>query len=609
MEKLRCEVCERSCVISTGGLGACGRYGEQDGGIVERYPNQYLVACPISIETMPMLHFHPRAKFLQISSTGCNFDCPGCISTVIVKEMSPASSALQRLTSEEVVRKALDNDCVGIAFLMNDPLAGLPSFIQVAALARSHGLLMGCSTNAYFTESSLAALLPHLDFINIGFKGFSDQAYAACGAASVQPVLRNLKTLHAGGVHVEVSCVMHTGNLDELRDLARHLAGISPTIPLQVMRFIPLEGAEISREPSIRQAEQFCAGLKGILEYVYLFNSPGTELLHTLCPGCGELLIRRDFYGPMGAKFLDACPGLSPDNRCPRCLRRLEMVGAPAATVYQEGDFEGGYPFTRALEIIEAMLIAMGVDRKATVVRAWEEFLGQGDMRGFHRAIQHPVSYIDMARHFGSVAGVAEQGERLAVYLERQVARVEKDLSGVRHRPRVYYAMGTPLFYLRGGRLENQLAETAGGISVNRALEASGRPGRSLSVEQLNELDPEVMVISAFISSSVDDFYAECLRLGVTAQAVRKRRIYAHPAPGWDFGTPRWILGLLFLAHTLHPELCRVDVMAEAEEFYRRFYGTGFSPAGMNRSFGKPSANWQWGSGSAEQALMPQTVQ
>ncbi len=578
-----------------GGSGGCGRYGERDGGIVELYPDRYLVACPISIETMPMLHFHPRAKFLQISSTGCNFDCPGCISTVIVREMSPSSPALQQLTPEEVVRKALESDCVGIAFLMNDPLAGLPGFIRVASLARSRGLLVGCSTNGYFTESSLAALMPQLDFINIGFKGFFDQAYLACGAASVRPVLRNLKILHERGVHLEVSCIMHNENLDELRDLARHLAGISPKIPLQVMRFIPLEGAELALEPSIRQAEEFCAGLTGILEHVYLFNSPGTELLHTRCHGCGEVLIRRDFYGPMGAKVIESDAGLAPDNSCPACMRRLEIRGAPAAQAYQEGDFEGGYPFTRALEIIESMLIAMGVDRQATVVRAWEEFLGRGDLRGFHLAIQNPRTYIDMVRHFGNVAGAGERGELLAAFLEERLIRVESALAGVDRRPTVYYAMGTPLFYLRGGRLENQLVETAGGTSLNRTLEASGRPGRTLSVERLNELDPEVMVISAFISSSVEDFHAECLRLGVTARAVKNRRIYSHPAPGWDFGSPRWILGLMFLAITLHPEHYSVDIMAEADEFYRRFYGPGFSPAHVNRSFGKPSAEWRWG--------------
>lgn len=86
-------------------LRAYGRTGKrlrairaEWGRIVEWFPDLYLVACPISVETMPMLHYYPGAKFLQISTTGCNFNCEGCISTVIVREMSPESYALKHLT-------------------------------------------------------------------------------------------------------------------------------------------------------------------------------------------------------------------------------------------------------------------------------------------------------------------------------------------------------------------------------------------------------------------------------------------------------------------------------------------------------------------------------
>jgi pyruvate-formate lyase-activating enzyme len=597
MNNVNCDICERTCAIPSGGTGACGRYGARDGAVAELFPDRYIVACPISIETMPILHFHPGARFLQISTTGCNFDCPGCVSTVIVREMAPDSNALLRLTPQEVVQKALDNDCCGVTYVMNDPLAGLPSFIRVAELARAGGVRVGCSSNAYFTEASLSRLLPHLDFINLGIKGFSDRAYRECGATGMAPVLRNLKTLHENGVHVEVSCILTRDNHEEVRSLARHVSGISRRIPLQVMRFIPLAMADISLEPSIREAEGLCAELGELLDYVYLFNSPGTEYLHTPCPECGEIAFKRDFYGPMGAKLITSDGAGPMGNACHSCGRSLDIVGKPARTFYQEGDFEGGYPFTRALEIIEAMLIAMGVSEKSTVVRAWESFLSSGDLKGFHKAIQNPKMYIGMVRHFGGVAGVADRGEALASCMEQQLTRIETALAPVSYRPRVYYAMGKPLFYIRGGRLENQLVETAGGTSVNRRLEASGRPGRSLSVDQLNELDPEIIFISAFISNSVEDFHAECLRLGVTAQAVRTGRIYTHPAPGWDFGSPQWILGLMFMATTLHGDLCSLDVTAEAEAFYRRFYGIGFSASEVNRSFSKPVAGWRWNEG------------
>lgn len=106
-----CNICERGCVLTEGNVGGCGQYALHGGRIVERFADRYLVACPISVETMPMLHFHPGAKFFQISTSGCNLDCEGCISTVIVREMSSDSSALKSLTPEQVVDEAMKNQC------------------------------------------------------------------------------------------------------------------------------------------------------------------------------------------------------------------------------------------------------------------------------------------------------------------------------------------------------------------------------------------------------------------------------------------------------------------------------------------------------------------
>ena len=155
-----CTICERGCRLAPGHTGACGLYEEEHGEVKERFPDRYLVACPISIETMPVLHFFPGGKFLQVSTAGCNFDCPGCISTVIVREMDSRSTALRHLPPERVVELAEKNECLGIVFLMNDPLASLPTFLRLATLAKSRGLRIGCATNGYFTEASLALVIP-----------------------------------------------------------------------------------------------------------------------------------------------------------------------------------------------------------------------------------------------------------------------------------------------------------------------------------------------------------------------------------------------------------------------------------------------------------------
>lgn len=89
---MKCTYCEIGCTIQEkatgqeGATGACRMYECHQGKIVERFPDQYLTIFPISIETMPMLHFFPRGKFLQLSTVGCNFHCTGCISEVIVLE-------------------------------------------------------------------------------------------------------------------------------------------------------------------------------------------------------------------------------------------------------------------------------------------------------------------------------------------------------------------------------------------------------------------------------------------------------------------------------------------------------------------------------------------
>jgi len=73
--------------------------------------------------------------------------------------------------------------------------------------------------------------------------------------------------------------------------------------------------------------------------------------LHTYCPSCGNKAVEREFYGPMGAKIKRW--HIKPP-RC-ACGHPLFFRGQVAETLYHEEDFIGGYPFTRALEMLEAI--------------------------------------------------------------------------------------------------------------------------------------------------------------------------------------------------------------------------------------------------------------
>ncbi|HCR11797.1 MAG TPA: radical SAM protein [Solidesulfovibrio sp.] len=600
---MQCPVCARGCVLAPGKSGACGRYVRNDDAVVERYPDRYLIASPISVETIPLLHFHPGAPFFQISTVGCNFDCPGCIATVTAREMRPDSPALMPLAPEEIVKRAVATDCRGIAFLMNDPLASYYTFLRVARVAKARGLMVACATNAYFTEASLAPLLTLLDAVNIGVKGAGPDGIRACGGGDPQVVLGNIRALVAAGVHVEVACMDRLDNRDDTRLLARTLAAISPAMPLQLMRYVPIETADPALEPAIADTEAFARELRRTLPHTFVFNSPGTRGLDTLCPDCGAPVVARDFYGPMGARLLSLAPGVPDDAvRCGRCGRDAGIDGPVSPPAMREGAFQGGYPFTRGLEIVESLCLAMGVREQAEVVRAFEHLLGEGMLTRLHHDIQHIDGYFGLIRHFGKALGREAGATRLTDYLTAMLEPVRQGVAGVAHRPRAYYAMGKPLFAIMGTRFENHLVGVAGGESCNATLDLKGRPGRSITPETLEKLDPEVIFISSFLSNSPEAFLADCRDLGLDVAAVRDGRVFTSPVPASDFGAPKWVLGLRFIANKLHPERFAFDIEADAAAYHRQFFGVDFPLATVNRSFAKPSRLWRFQEGAARNA-------
>ena len=198
-----CDICEMRCEIPQGSAGRCRMYMKLDGHITERYPDSYLVEYPISIETMLLLHFYPQGKFIQVSTIGCNFACSGCVSELLTRSVPEFAPSLMKKSPEMIVQRAHKEGCRGIVFALNEPTVSYPTFSRLARAAREADLMIGCSTNGYFTPASLASLLPYLDAAAVGIKGNTDPAYRACGARAADPVFRNIGTLVDHGVHVE----------------------------------------------------------------------------------------------------------------------------------------------------------------------------------------------------------------------------------------------------------------------------------------------------------------------------------------------------------------------------------------------------------------------
>ncbi len=575
---MRCDICEIGCIIPVGGTGRCRMYTHDRTGIIERFPDTFLAAFPVAVETQPMLHFYPGGTFMQVCTAGCNFRCGGCVSEILVDHAESLARSKSAISTDDVIRSALEQQCIGVSFALNDPIASFPTFCRLAKKAREQGLLTGCSTNGYLTEQSVKALIPVLDYVNIGLKGASDDCYRACGAHGAGPVFRAIEQLFRAGVHVEVSLVYRKGGEEEVLAAARRIAGISREIPLQLMRFVPFGDTVPGSEPTIFESEHLADQIRKILSWVYLFNSPGTRYLDTICPVCKAQCIGREFFGPMGAHITG-----TPKKTCD-CGYVVPVKGIIATDIFTEPGMMGGYRVTRGLEMIWAILACLGIDDQAVLSRIWGEVLGTGMLKKeLHDRMNDIDAYLGFVMELARKTGREDAGTELCGFISERRDMIRERVAN-KPRPRVYYAMGHPLFALNRGRFEGKLVEAAGGTYVNRAIGREGKPGVTISREEFMDLNPDFLFTSGFLTSTVEDTRRYCSDHSLDVPAVRGGHVYTmHPS--WDFGSPRWILGLMMIANTIHPEIFDFSMEEEADLFYRKFYGVPYRSVATNRSF------------------------
>lgn len=578
---MKCNICEIGCDINGHSNGRCGTY-ISDGNVVLQNPNiGYLKADSISIETVPILHYYPSGKFLQVFSNGCNFRCPGCVTRLL---SSNGSLDWPNLSPSQVISIALQQDCIGVVSMFNEPAANYYLFKELATLAKEHDLLVGCSTNCYFTDEALKELGNLLDFVCVGIKGFSNRSYRVCGVSSSDTVFRNIATLIGMGVHVEAAVVYYRGNEDEIVNVAKTLSDISSTIPMQIMRFIPFGDVSFELEPSVGEAERLCKKLSEHVGHVYLFNSPGTEMLHTYCPQCGRLLVEREYHGPMGSTLLKPWT----EYTC-KCGYKVPVKGIPSMK-YDEIGFRG-YRITRACGMVHSVLTCLGVSDDKVLLNLWKSIADNATLLKIQSMTQHPCSYLEFIRLIANKAGLERQGEELISFIKKRLELVYS-IVAENEGHSVYYCMSSPLFALNAGRMENNLVDFAGGYSINKLLDRDGKPGINVHPNFINQHNPKTIFISGTLSRPLYEFYSLCRQYDIEPDAVVEQRVYAIPT-SWDFGSPRWILGLLYITDKMYPGKLGVDIKKEANEFYKHFYGMEFKDATPNRSMHRPSSrNW-----------------
>jgi pyruvate formate lyase activating enzyme len=226
----------------------------------------------------------------------------------------------EEITPRELVTQARRHGARIVTSTYNEPLITSEWAIAVFKEARAAGLVCSYVSNGNGTPEVLDYIRPWVSLYKVDLKSFRDRHYRDLGG-TLDRVLWTIRALYEQGFWLEIVTLVIPGFNDseeELTEMARFLAGISPDIPWHVTAFhkdYKMTGPDDTTVGALIRAAEI--GAAAGLHFVYAGNIPGRvgRWEHTWCPGCGTLLIER-----MGFRILgNAVAG----GACPKCRRKV----------------------------------------------------------------------------------------------------------------------------------------------------------------------------------------------------------------------------------------------------------------------------------------------
>lgn len=339
---VRCLACSWKCTISEGSTGICGIRLNRKGKLWLSVYGKAVGMHLDPVEKKPLNHFLPGSTSLSFGTVGCDFGCLFCQNwhmsqppREIRKQKLKPQEKLKLLKQEiekqsenwppgRIVDFALEVGAASIAYTYNEPAIFVEYAHDTSVLAGKKGLKNIFVSNGYESEESLNYMSPYLDAINIDLKSYSSEFYEKIVGGRIEPVLENIRSCFAKGIHVEVTTLIIPAKNDspqELRQIAKFLADISSDIPWHITAFHPdYRLLDLPPTPSEKLLQAWEIGKKAGLNYVYTGNIPDAEHSSTYCPGCGKMLISRNGYFVKNLS-LDTKKGI-----CTHCKTKIKGI-------------------------------------------------------------------------------------------------------------------------------------------------------------------------------------------------------------------------------------------------------------------------------------------
>ncbi len=198
-------------------------------------------------------------------------------------------------------------------------------------------------------------------------------------------------------------------------------------------------------------------------------------------------------------------------------------------------------------------------------------------------------------RFLGGILGCAEKAESLGSYCDNLVKEVSLAASGISKENRVsfYYTSGGKGFQTSpSGSTHTEIIEIAGGVNVVN-LEAKSNGRLTVNMEQVMTWAPKVIITAASDSAS-SSVYEQVMSGGETwgiLSAVKNGNVLTAPSLPFSWldapVSVNRIIGLVWIAEKLYPDVYKYDIAECAKEFYSMFYGIDLTDEQLVSILGK----------------------
>ena len=321
--KIKCTACSRYCVLSDGQKGFCGvRFNDSGTLVLSAYGNPMAIQVD-PIEKKPVLHALPNSTILSIGTNGCNYACKYCQNWDLSQTREAGNS---NYSPEMIVELALKYNTRGIAFTYNEPTIFVEYAMDIARIAKREGLRTIFVTNGSESEEAVHFIDNMLDFATIDFKGNGavDFYRRFISMPTSEGIYDTIDRMMKAGIHVEITDLVVPEVGDSLREernmLSRIIDIAGYEIPVSFLRFHPdykMNNLSVTPVETLIEHRNLAASLG--MKFVYIGNVPGSGYEDTICPGCGNVVAKRN-----GFRTYDI--HIDREGRCAYCGYDLHFI-------------------------------------------------------------------------------------------------------------------------------------------------------------------------------------------------------------------------------------------------------------------------------------------